>query len=282
VVVLVLICPGLALGTYESFSFIYSYGNFSGIILPEAYGKSSPRYAINDNGEIIGALGEGKEYFVLSSGHVTTASIPGAKGVRASGINKAGSVVGMYFSATGEELGFLAASGTIKTIRISSCHSVNPVGINNKGQIAGFCGSGLKHSPQERPSLGFILDVDGSLDIFGAPTGVDIFPTGIDNDGRVVGTFYAGNGVQSFLYSHGAWKVLNNSACGSLEARGISNNGRIVGHCAKPGGDAGDLVGFELDTASSAFRTFAPPGANATFPDGVNDKGQIVGTWHHF
>jgi len=257
----------------EVVGFIYNGSQFSRFIVP-GVGPGIPR-GINDNGDVVAVFPHRNECFVVSMGHVSTFNVPGGRGCGALGINQGGSVVGQYMFKEGYEgTSFVKVGAKIATLNNPNCAVIDAEGINDSNQIVGSC------TPRGTTNtVGFLLSQDGSLKFLSAPGASATYARGIDGKGQVVGFFYTLDYLRkgSFAFSNGVFRTLDNPACAQLEARGVSNKGRIVGYCEVP--NRPTTIGFVLDTVTSTFETFEAPGTEATLPDGINDKGQVVGTW---
>src|SRR5262249_51519462 len=93
-----------------------------------------------------------------------------------------------------------------------------------------------------------------------------------DKAGQIVGDFFS-NGTHGFLKDGATFTTI---VVGRFtEAHGINNAGQIVGFVL--GGPFGPVHGFLKD--GTTFTTIDVPGAATTFPFGINDAGQIVGSF---
>lgn len=98
---------------------------------------------------------------------------------------------------------------------------------------------------------------------------------GINNVGRIVGSFVDGAGTHGFLYANGVFTTIDVPGSAWTIATGINNAGQIVG-AHGPGGDAGNH-GFLF--SGGAFSSFDYPDSLDTIANGINNKGQIVGAF---
>jgi len=151
----------------------------------------------------------------------------------------------------------------------------------------------------------------GSFSHFYFPgTGTLTTPTGINESGQIVGYYRAAQGQpsQGFFYSDGAFSTINYPGAMWTVARGISNNGNIVGYDGSHAGffyaagnftmimgyaygvnDAGEVVGATFDRTnglpqgylytSGVYTSIGYPGATYTEPFDINDRGQITGRY---
>jgi beta-lactamase regulating signal transducer with metallopeptidase domain len=98
---------------------------------------------------------------------------------------------------------------------------------------------------------------------------------GINNVGRIVGSFADASGTHGFVYGNGAFTTIDVPGSTWTIATGINNAGQIVGAYG-PGGETGNR-GFLLSGGSFSSLDF--PGSLDTVANGINNKGQIVGTY---
>lgn len=141
-------------------------------------------------------------------------------------------------------------------------------GINNSGQIAGSGGAG-------EVSKGFILTGTSVTTIFrSGSSGTQVF--GINDAAQVVGTYIGGmrpgrNALTGF--ANALQPVIVPGADSTPEANGINNQGQIVGDSITGGVTSGFL------DDSGKFTTLSYPGSSGTQALGINDIGEIVGTY---
>ena len=223
-------------------------------------------------GHVVGYAteGSGTHGFLLADGAMTSVAFPGAPWSAAYGINTAGQIVGAYGAdeTTGRH-GFLLGGGRFSSIDVPGATDTVARGINNHGQIVGdFAGAdGLRHA--------FLL-TGGSYRTIAFADGVEAGANGINDAGQIVGSSGSAAAVRGFLQSAGAAPLrLEFPASGFTRAWGLNNVGDVVGQID---GEAPPFRGFRR--TGDAFSVIdAPAGAVAWDGRGVNDLGQIVGTF---
>ena len=216
---------------------------------------------------------------------ITTISVPGAASTTANGINDQGEVVGSYFTATGQEYGFIETTSGFVTISVPGAASVAARGINDAGAVVGSFtdATGATH--------GF-LDEGGTITTVDVPGAVGTMPQAINDSGEIVGSFLApksatdsaaaGPATDAFADIGGMFTTLavgtNDGAKGIVqyEATGVDGAGKVVGTAqyapaALP--EAWTWVGGTLETLAAPAGSF---GAGAT---GIDNNGTIVG-WY--
>jgi probable HAF family extracellular repeat protein len=146
------------------------------------------------------------------------------------------------------------------------------------------------------PASEFYPDA-GLLDVFYAvsttlilnvPGASDTIARGINDMGQTVGWWVnssVSNVEHGFLYDvhTNTYDTLNFPNALHTQAYGINNNGQVVGYYAKEvalGTRQTALYGFLYDkTRTPVFTTLDVPGSSGTLAYGINDKGQVVGSY---
>jgi hypothetical protein len=146
-------------------------------------------------------------------------------------------------------------------------------GINDRGDVVGTYRSGTALTD---PLHGFLLH-DGSYTTIDVPGAHGVtFALGINAQGDVVGGFLEGAGTHGFVLRQGGYTALDApGARGFTSAAGINAQGDIVGRYQDAPGGA--LHGFLLRAGS--FTTLDFPGAPATNAFGIDDAGDVVGSY---
>lgn len=131
--------------------------------------------------------------------------------------------------------------------------------------------------------VGFIYDVGGNSfhTLPAGPTGFPPIPLGINDYGKVVGSFYDGSfdpyvfALTSFVWNGTSYSTFNRPGH-TVYARGINNAGIITGYSEvlMPGAP---LVGWIYDPATGVF-TDLPIAGDFTIAQGINSAGEVVGS----
>jgi probable HAF family extracellular repeat protein len=102
-------------------------------------------------------------------------------------------------------------------------------------------------------------------------------PTGINDQGQVVGTYYGDDFLaRSFLYDDGVYTPLEIPGALQTIANGINNRGQIAGTYLDDDFVVHNVV-YDVDGEFTEFPTV--PGAFFSDPIAVNDRGQVVGSY---
>jgi uncharacterized membrane protein len=200
---------------------------------------------------------------------------PGASVTRVLGLNGQGKLVGMDDVIRGRHA-FLSDQGSyvsLDRLGILGTHTSFARGINNHGDIVGgYAGSdGKEH--------GFMIH-QGKLSTFDVPfrAAVGTQLNAINDAGAIVGVWvdgaFKGHG---FIYADGNFSNLQYPASRDTTPFGINSKGDIVGNWDSDQSTTGH--GFVF--SSGHMNSFDVPNAmpNGTAANGLNDSGQIVGTY---
>jgi probable HAF family extracellular repeat protein len=140
----------------------------------------------------------------------------------------------------------------------------------------------LAQSPGPGTIAAFLLDGDRYTTIEAPEPGVELFPTGIDDRGQIVGEYIVDASKESAFVRDKRRRFTTIEVPGAqgTEPHRINNRGQIVGlysddtpivnNSARPRGfllDRGELIAINV------------PGAVVTSPNGINDRGQVVGQY---
>ena len=205
----------------------------------------------------------------------TQIDVPGASATTANGINDAGQIVGWFNDSTGTH-GFLYTGGSFTPIAVPGATFSQATGINDAGQIVGpFIDSTGGH--------GF-LDVGGSFTQIDVPGALFTQAYGINNAGQIVGFFGTGGpaaGQHGFVDTAGIFTTFDApGTSGDFVTRPSAINAmeQIVGTFINFLGSNTEEGSF-LRQPNGSFTTIDVPGAIGTSASGINDAGQIVGSF---
>jgi probable HAF family extracellular repeat protein len=210
-----------------------------------------------------------------------TCPAPFPVGSTPTAINNRGDVVGICFISAGLEWGYIRnKNGTFTSINAlpNLGGATFPYGVNDSGQVVGWM---LQFRRSPLLSSAFLYSEGTFTDII-LPSHPDdsaipnpfvqVAAFGINNKGQIVGNYRTVNGVnpfehgssRAFLYDKGTISTLDASS-----ASAINNDGQII----LAGED-----GFFLYDDDHSFRILAPQGYVWRAINGINDKGQLVGS----
>lgn len=256
-------------------------------------------FGINDRANVVGngfdGLGTYPFVYGLQKGAFTdVAPLAGYSSTSVLGINGRGDMVGSVTSLDESTIsGFIRDKKGNFTVfdHPDALSFTNARGINNGGLVTGF----RDVDDFDVATVGFIYDSmsDTFTDLI--PTSFFTIAHGINKKGEVVGgsSFFEENDPCPDLGNRYGWFRATDGIVtyfevnGSLtRARGITDEGLIVGFFFDP--NDGKFKGFitELNgpppcrsITVAADDVIEFPGADATFPEGINKAGDIVGSY---
>jgi len=231
---------------------------------------------INASGEVAGSFidysGHEHGYVKNTDGTYTQIDIVGAfSGTRVTGINDAGQVTGNLFSGISEAFfwdpAHPEASGVFTAPESIATYAV---AINASGQIAGLYVDNFILRDH-----GFLRNPDGTF------TKVWIAPHmtvgALNNFGTIAGNAFKEGVTFGFMrYSGGKNKTYGAESNGGPLPMAINNHGVVVGYLFS---DGGGNVAFSADRSLAISVISVPFSNTGTTASGINDAGQIVGTW---
>jgi probable HAF family extracellular repeat protein len=203
-------------------------------------------------------------------------------------INNLGEVAGLYSPVRSTpRYGFVDDNGTYTQINVSPGFSTT-ASVNDAGVVVG--GSYLHTVGSVEPVYTGFIDNNGTITYLNAPGTLNANgytnASGINDADQVVGTSEATYGglQQGFLYQNGTFTFIDDPNAGAqgTDAVAINNSGAIVGFYYDSSGKVnGFIYTGNLTTINPAdFTTIDNPlGVNGTQILGINDAGQIVGTY---
>jgi uncharacterized membrane protein len=250
---------------------------FQSLTIPSPAGTTTTPTDLNDNGAIVGFLGSGSGAtfhitgFLFSGGNFTHFRFPGSADTFPHDINKNGVIVGSFDVTGGSgQRAFRVQSGTFSEVKIPGFPNAPAVaeGVNDLGDIVGqFNGNGS--------DVGFLLH-QGKLTIISFPGATNgTFPTSINNQGVVVGTYLVAeqrSGSQGFMWKNGAFTNIQFPGAAATFPTKINDNGDIVGTYV-------DSTQFEHGFAfeNGRFSTIDTPGSQGTQIVALNNFDNVLG-----
>lgn len=200
--------------------------------------------AINNSGQIVGVYNDAANRahgYLWSGGVFTTIDYPSSSATFVRDISNTGALIGSYNTASGAVPGFIYANGiyTTVTLPVPDPGPFYYQGINTSGQIVGYT---TVSSPLGSPTL--LTD-------------------------------------KAYVYTNGSLVQLSNPLA---DARGdgphagtaaLANNdiGQVVGYYFANGGQHGFLYN------AGGYTVIDPPSAVRTYARGINNLGQVVGSY---
>jgi probable HAF family extracellular repeat protein len=185
------------------------------------------------------------------------------------GINNNGEIVGTYVPESGGfEQGFIDSMESIRILDPINAQYAWAMSVSNSGNITGW-GS-------ESSGLFAYSYIHGSFQTINVPGAANTLPTGINDRGQIVGTFFTPGDPENqiphgFIYGNGRFSALSAPGGGTVTPYGINNSGEIVGTYSLGGQEHGFLY------RKGNYTNIDFPGGEHTVPTGINSSGEIVG-----
>jgi len=229
---------------------------------------------INNSGTIAGFHGAttAQGFTLTLPNSFTSENYPASAQTMVTGINSAGSTVGIYVDAGGTTHGFTYIGGTFTTVDQPRTVFNQGLGINSSNTTVGYS-SAVDPAGQVGQSAysqagGVFTNVNALL-----PSNQNSQAVGINDAGKIVG-FYLPTATTSIGFEDVNGTITTIDPFGSMftQALGINNLGEIVGFYTDANG-----VQHGYTDLNGLFTSFDPNGSTNTTINGVNDLGQIVG-----
>ena len=206
---------------------------------------------------------------------VTAIDYPGFKGTTiVTGANDGGRIVGGFsVPGTSYAYGFSQFEGKYSLLPSAPCQrsrcETTPLAINSRGDVAGEFSDDIQHRA-------VFLIHKGALRLLEVPSSSGLaLLGGLNEHGDVVGYFQTDSGrIRMFLYDG---TTVSEPAVPAdfldVTAKGINDSGQITGSYD----DAKGLHGFVAKRGK--YTRFDVPGALATSPAAINERGDITGSY---
>jgi hypothetical protein len=171
-----------------------------------------------------------------------------------------------------------SASSEYKFITIVNQGAPNtqPYGVSNARLVTGY------YQDASSNYHGFVWQ-DGALQTVDYPGAAYTYLYAVNNLGVAIGYYGAGGDTEHavmYSVSGGTWTALPDvPGYSENEGYGINDAGFVVGNAYQ--GSTNVNVAWTWNPNTSAYSFFSEPGAAqyGTFPSGINDKGQVVGSF---
>ncbi len=229
---------------------------------------------INNAGVIAGFHGKATaQGFTLTlPNSFSSQNFPGSIQSMVTGINSAGSTVGIYIDAGGTSHGYTEIGGVFQTVDQPGTVFNQGLGINAANTTVGYFAvdkAGQTGQSAYRQNAGVFTNINALL----PAANQNSQAVGINDAGTIVG-FYLPTATTSigFLDVGGVISTIDPFGSAFTQALGINNLGEVVGFYTDALGTQHGYVEI-----NGAFTSFDPLGSVNTTINGVNDLGQIVG-----
>jgi uncharacterized membrane protein len=237
---------------------------------------------INDKGRVVGsytyerdtpAIRSAEHGFLLDErGRFRRIDVPGAAETRPAAINNRGQIVGEYVDQAGTSHGYLQdRDGSVTTIDPPGAGATVVTDVDDQGRVVGA----FVDAKQTAISA-FVREPDGRFTTIAHPAAgfYGTVPEGINNEGQIAGTYSDANDrVHGFVLVDGAYTTVDApDAPGNTQVLDIDDDRRLVGISGRIS------YGYLADRRRRLIEIDAPAVVSDTFPTGINNRGEIVGS----
>ncbi len=251
---------------------------------------------INNSGVIVGsgAADPNNDIGWQYNGSFSTIAVSGNQDSDNSGINNLGEIAGFTSPIRSTpRYGYIDNNGTFTQLSLPPTYgSTTDNGINDSGVVVGNV---YEHTVgSNTPEYTAFIANGGTITYLNAPGTLGghgvTFANGINDAGQIVGAFtpdYTSTAYQGYIYQNGTFTAFSDPYAGTQAgqgtlANGLNNEGVIVGNYVDSSGHQNGFIytGSLTTINSAAFTTIDDPlGAGGTEIYGINDAGQIVGSY---
>jgi uncharacterized membrane protein len=234
---------------------------------------------------VIGGSGAGRD---ISRGHgfardargFSMIDVPGASFTSASGSNSGGQVVGYHLDGRKQFHGFIREGRRFRRIDFPGAKGTFPAAVDDRGRVVGSY-TDERGTPAVRSAEhGFLLDKRGRFRRIDVPGANETRPEAINNRGEIAGAYVDRAGIlHGYLQDRdGSVTTIDPPGAGATVVTDVDDRGRLVG--AFVDARQTTISAFVRD-AEGRFTTISHPDAGfyGTVPEGVNNQGQIAGTY---
>ena len=173
----------------------------------------------------------------------------------------------------------LVNDGVINADQQSAALTLDPAFLENTGTVEATTDGTLVLSNTTVSNSSATAEAGGSYSFNNAiddPAAISITaPSGINDAGQIVGTYFSGGKSNGFLHDGSNYITLDDpAATGGTSANAINDSGEVVGTYSAGGTQSGFLF------SNGTYITLNDPlGADGTLANGINNAGQIVGEY---
>ncbi len=173
----------------------------------------------------------------------------------------------------------LVNGGIINADQQSAALTLDPAFLENIGTVEATTDGTLVLSNTTVSNSSATAEAGGSYSFNNAiedPAAVSITaPSGVNDAGQIVGTYFSGGKSNGFLHDGGSYITLDDpAATGGTSANAINDSGEVVGTYS----DGWTQSGF-LFSNGTYITLNDPLGADGTLANGIDNAGQIVGEY---
>jgi hypothetical protein len=193
---------------------------------------------IDDRGRVVGSYSDERDtpavrsaehgFLLDERGRFRTIDVRGATATRPAAISNRGQIAGEYVDRAGRSHGYLQdADGSVTTIDPPGAGTTVVSDVDDRGRVVG-----ASVDAGQTAITAFMRDADGRFTTIVHPDAgfYGTQPQGIDNEGRIAGSYDADDRVHGFVLDDGAYTTIDTpDAPGNTQVLDIDDRGRLVG-----------------------------------------------------
>jgi uncharacterized membrane protein len=218
--------------------------------------------------------------FVRDARGFANIDVPGASYTAASGSNSGGKIVGYYLDGRKRFHGFIRDGHRFRRIDFPGAKGTFAAGIDEEGRVVGSY-TDERGTPAVRSAEhGFLLDARGRFRRIDVPGASETRPEAINSRGQIAGAYVDRAGsLHGYLQDRdGSVSTIDPPGAGATVVTDVDDRAGVVG--AYVDARQTTISAFVRDP-DGRFTTIAHPDAGfyGTVPEGINNEGQIAGTY---
>jgi uncharacterized membrane protein len=201
-------------------------------------------------------------------------NIPGATQTFVTGINNAGVMVGTYQDSAGTYHGFILDRKKITTLDVPHGTNTSIGNIRPNGAIE-IVGGDTNSAGR---ATGFLYKDGHFTDIPGPRGSTASGANGINDDGDIVGSYLASNGVtEGYLLTKHGYTSFNVYMSQINVASGVNDRGKLVYWSVD--GLSGNTTSYLYDIKTQQSTTINVPGASDSLAEDISNVGNVTYQW---
>jgi hypothetical protein len=230
----------LATGSAGNAGFIYNGMSTKVITLPGDTAGGGGFAKPSDDGQVpafaTAADGTTHSFVYHPNGTFTPLpDYPGALATYAQQLSNRDKFIGFYSTTLITYQGFIYSGGMFQSLSDPTrpAGTTFILGLNTAGTLVGFSEDSLRTNTR-----GVIRPAGGTLEEFNVPGALETAPVGINDAGKIVGTYRDATGWHGFIYDGASFQTLDGPGAATILA-GINDQGTIIGYTSTESPDAG-------------------------------------------
>ena len=185
---------------------------------------------------------------MLRGHHLEKEDFPGHLNSNVDGINKFGTILGVYWDADKVFHGVLRVGrDSDLPIDVPGAVDTYPLGLNDSGESVGYWDT----NPAAPVPHGFYRDVKGKITTLDVPGALSTVAFAINNVGQIAGYYWDAHGaIHSFIETNGQFQTLDMPGAASTFITTINNFGAVSGDYRDAAGQRHGFIATPLQNGN--------------------------------